>query len=85
LPSNEEVIVKVTAVDSMDLFYVQLEENCSRLVWVDETAKLSLFENDQHSIAEVEMKLNQSEISPLVVPSIAVGDVCSAKFPFDNK
>ena len=36
-------------------------------------------------IAEVEMKLNQSEMSPFVVPTIAVGDICSAKFPFDNK
>ena len=36
LPSDEEVIVSITAVDSMDLFYVQLEENYSRLVSVDE-------------------------------------------------
>lgn len=42
-------------------------------------------ENEQHRIAKVEMKLNQSEISPLVLPSITVGDVCSAKFPVDNK
>ena len=32
LPPNKEVIISVTAVDSMGLFYVQVEENYSRLV-----------------------------------------------------
>lgn len=37
------------------------------------------------SIAEIESKLNQPVLPPLVIPSIDVGDVCAARFPVDNK
>ena len=84
LPLNGEATVKVTAVESMDLFYVHLEENHPRLVSDNETIRCILY-YFYNSVAEVEVKLNQSDISPLVVPSITVGDVCSARFPLDNK
>lgn len=49
LPSDEEVIVSITAVDSMDLFYVQLEENYSRLVSVDERMQNCISLNEQQN------------------------------------
>ena len=52
--------------------------------WSQMNTKLIL-KKLNNSIAEVEMKLNRAEISPLVVSSVAVGDACSAKFPLDNK